>query len=37
MNENVWENPGMFNPERFLDAEGNVVNSHKIIPFGIGK
>jgi len=36
-NPEVWENPEIFNPGRFLDKAGNVVNTHKIIPFGFGE
>jgi len=37
MDSRVWENPELFNPDRFLDETGSLVNSHKIIPFGFGK
>ena len=37
MDENVWENPHVFQPERFLDSSGNVINSEKLMSFGTGK
>ena len=37
MDPEVWSNPAQFDPERFLDNEGNVTNRDLIIPFGIGK
>jgi cytochrome P450 len=36
-NEILWEEPFQFRPERFLDASQKVVNTDKIIPFGLGK
>ena len=33
----TWEDPLSFKPERFLDAEGNLVQPQTYIPFGIGK
>jgi cytochrome P450 len=35
--ESIWEEPHTFRPERFLDDKMKVVNTEKIIPFGIGK
>jgi len=37
MDENIWENPKSFNPERFLDAQNNIINSEKVLPFGTGE
>ena len=33
----VFVNPEQFNPDRFLDAAGNVVKPKELIPFGIGR
>lgn len=33
----VWGDPEVFRPERFLDAEGCVVKSKYLIPYSIGK
>ena len=32
----IFENPLQFNPERFIDADGNVFRPKEFIPFGIG-
>lgn len=32
-----WERPHEFRPERFLDKEGNLINREDFIPFGAGK
>ena len=33
----LWEDPHVFRPERFLSADGTrVENKRKIIPFGYG-
>uniref|UniRef100_A0A1I8A110 Cytochrome P450 n=1 Tax=Steinernema glaseri TaxID=37863 RepID=A0A1I8A110_9BILA len=32
-----FANPEVFNPDRFLDAEGNVQKSENFMPFSIGK
>ena len=38
MDENIWENPHEFNPERFLNEDGTkVVHKTQVIPFGAGK
>ena len=34
--EVVWENPYVFKPERFLDANGDLINKGKIVTFGLG-
>ena len=36
-NPNSWPNPDKFNPERFLDADGNVLEKEEFIPFSTGK
>ena len=33
----VFENPRLFNPNRFLDENGNFIRSDRMIVFGIGK
>ncbi|XP_029018465.1 cytochrome P450 2U1 [Betta splendens] len=33
----VWEDPDIFNPSRFLDAEGKLLRRECFIPFGIGR
>jgi len=33
----VFENPRLFNPNRFLDENGNFMRSDRMIVFGIGK
>ncbi|RWR98421.1 vitamin D 25-hydroxylase-like protein [Dinothrombium tinctorium] len=35
--ESLWENANEFNPNRFLDADGNEVNKEELIPFSYGK
>ena len=32
----IWEEPFSFKPERFLDANGKICNTEKLIPFSIG-
>ncbi len=32
-----FKNPGLFNPDRFLDDQGQFVNDDHVIPFSIGK
>ncbi len=36
MDESVWPNPEEFNPGRFLNDSGELINSQKIMSFGIG-
>ena len=33
--ETFWEKPEIFNPDRFLDEEGNFVRSPHVIPFSV--
>ena len=33
----IWDNPGQFRPERFLDNEGGLQRREELIPFSIGK
>lgn len=40
--ESVWPDPWTFNPNRFLDADGNLLppnhdNRRKFLPFGAGR
>ena len=32
----IWKDPEKFCPERFLDEQGNFINSNYVIPFSIG-
>ncbi|XP_030046650.1 cytochrome P450 2U1-like [Microcaecilia unicolor] len=34
---NIWEKPDDFNPNRFLDATGQILKKEVFIPFGIGR
>ena len=33
----VFDNPRLFNPDRFIDEKGNFVRSDRMIVFGVGK
>ncbi|KAJ8312156.1 hypothetical protein KUTeg_009529 [Tegillarca granosa] len=35
-NKSYWDEPAKFNPERFLDADGNIKKTDKLIPFSVG-
>uniref|UniRef100_A0A1B6CBB7 Cytochrome P450 n=1 Tax=Clastoptera arizonana TaxID=38151 RepID=A0A1B6CBB7_9HEMI len=35
--EKYWKNPDVFQPERFLDADGKFKKSNILYPFGIGQ
>ena len=37
MDPALWKDPEVFNPERFLNAEGQVVKPEYFIPFGVGR
>jgi len=37
MDPQLWKDPDTFRPERFLDADNKVINSQKMIGFGLGK
>jgi cytochrome P450 len=37
MDKDVWGDPEIFRPERFLDENMNIINSEKILAFGAGK
>ena len=32
----LWKKPEIFNPERFLDKQGNFISSNYVIPFSVG-
>ena len=34
--ENLWEKPEIFNPDRFLNEKGNFARSPNVIPFSVG-
>ena len=34
--ETCWDNPQEFNPERFLDENGQFRQNHLAMPFGLG-
>jgi len=33
----VWKNPTVFDPTRFLSPESTLINTEKILSFGFGK
>jgi cytochrome P450 len=33
----VFEDPKVFRPERFLDADGNLINTEQVLVFSVGK
>ncbi|RUS89047.1 hypothetical protein EGW08_003218 [Elysia chlorotica] len=35
--QSSWENPLQFRPERFLDANGDVLKPGEFLPFGLGR
>lgn len=37
MDADHWGDPAIFRPERFLDADMNIVNTERLIPFGAGR
>jgi len=32
-----WKDPENFRPERFLDSDNKIINSKKVIAFGMGR
>jgi len=36
MDPKFWKDPENFRPERFLDAENKIINSQRVIAFGLG-
>ncbi|ESO91942.1 hypothetical protein LOTGIDRAFT_121674 [Lottia gigantea] len=34
--ENLWENPREFNPERFIDGDGKIIQNSNLLPFSLG-
>jgi len=36
MDPEVWEEPYVFRPERFLNEDGQVTGKERIIPFSLG-
>lgn len=37
MDPNIWKDPEEFNPDRFLDSEGQLSIPEQFAPFGLGK
>jgi cytochrome P450 len=37
MDAAFWKDPENFRPERFLDKDNNIINSNRMIGFGLGK
>lgn len=37
MDQEYWKDPYVFRPERFIDAEGKLIQDPHFMPFGIGK
>jgi 26-hydroxylase len=37
MDPELWEEPEKFNPERFLNSEGEVEKPEFFMPFGVGR
>lgn len=37
MDPNVWEDPDVFRPERFLDKDNHLVGHERVIPFSVGR
>ena len=36
MDPDYWKNPEKFDPERFLNKEGNIIKNEAMIPFSVG-
>ncbi|GFR58999.1 cytochrome P450 2D14-like, partial [Elysia marginata] len=37
MDENIWEKPLEFRPERFIDDKGNLIKHEAFMPFSVGR
>jgi cytochrome P450 len=37
MDPNLFKDPETFDPERFIDEEGQLINNLPFVPFSIGK
>lgn len=37
MDKKIWDSPEEWNPERFLDGKGDLMELHKTMAFGGGK
>lgn len=37
MDPEVWPEPTVFRPERFIDDSGCIVHKERVIPFSIGE
>jgi hypothetical protein len=37
MNKDIWGDPDVFRPDRFIDSKGSVVIPDQYTPFGFGK
>lgn len=37
MNKEIWGDPEVFRPERFLNNERKLILHDSLIPFGLGK
>ena len=36
MNASEWKDPGLFNPDRFLDTDGKLINKERLVVFSMG-
>jgi cytochrome P450 len=37
MDKNIWKKPNEFDPNNFLDDQGQIINQDKLVQFSIGK
>lgn len=37
MSKEIWGDPEVFRPERFLNNDGKILSHDKFLPFGLGK
>jgi hypothetical protein len=37
MNKDIWGDPDVFRPDRFIDLQGSIVIPDQYTPFGFGK